>query len=327
MIQSTLPPFRPAPLLRNPHVQTILAAYYPVRGFPYTAVQHPLELADGDRVVLHDDRPPDWQPGERVALLLHGLGGCHGSPYMIRIAGKLAQRGVRVFRMDLRGCGAALWLARRPGHAGRSDDVRAALHYLAGVCPGSPVSLVGFSMSGNIVLKLMGEIGDAPPGGLDNCLAVSPPVDLRRCCMNIRSGLNRMYDRNFLRMLEERVRQLRRRMPREFAPRGPMPMRSLYDFDDQFTAPLSGFGNADEYYARSSALRLLADIRLPTRILSAADDPLIPAIMLREAHRSPMVDLHLTDHGGHLGFFAATGADPDRHWLDWRVVDWVAEGV
>ena len=108
--------------MRGGHLQTIAAGYLPGHKFPYQAVQHTVVLPDGDAIILHDDCPPAWTPSDRVALLIHGLAGCHESPYMVRIAGKLNAIGVRTFRMDLRRSGAGWRLARFPYHAGRSLD-------------------------------------------------------------------------------------------------------------------------------------------------------------------------------------------------------------
>ncbi|HQU44402.1 MAG TPA: alpha/beta fold hydrolase, partial [Pirellulales bacterium] len=160
------------------HFQTLAGVYLPGRRFVYKARQHRVTLDDGDQIVLHDDCPEGWQPGDRVALLIHGLAGCHQSIYMLRIAARLEELGVRAFRMDLRGCGAGVGLARLPYHAGRSEDAAAALETIARLCPASPVALVGFSMGGNIALKLLGELGEERCGHLDRAVAVCPPFDL-----------------------------------------------------------------------------------------------------------------------------------------------------
>ena len=164
--------FRPHPLLRGGHFQTLAGFYLTGRPLAYKAQQHRVALADGDQLVLHDDQPADWQPGDRAALLIHGLAGCHQSSYMPRVAAALEERGIRVFRLDLRGCGAGVGLARMPYHGGRSEDAAAALETLTRLCPDSPVALVGFSMGGNIALKLLGELGDGRCGHLDCAVAV-----------------------------------------------------------------------------------------------------------------------------------------------------------
>jgi predicted alpha/beta-fold hydrolase len=302
----------------------VLGAYLPHAARENGSQQHRLLLDDGDQLVLHDDCPANWSPGQRVALLMHGLGGCHGSPYMLRLALKLNDVGVRAFRLDMRGCGAGFALAKNPGHAGRSEDARAAIEKIAQLCPASPVSMIGYSLGGNIALKLAGECGSDPPGNLDSVAAVGPPIDLQRCCEHLQTGLNWVYDRTFIRSLLALVKRRELELP-EFTTHPPVtpPPKRLVEFDDRYTAPRSGFANAMDYYARCSSAPLLAKIEIPTLVLTAADDPLIPVSMFEKAERSPAVDLHIADSGGHIGFFGRPGCDPDRRWLDWRLVEWV----
>jgi predicted alpha/beta-fold hydrolase len=322
-VSCSFPPFRPHPLLLGGHVQTVAGVFLPGPSHRYRARRHCVALSDGDQIVLHDDCPPDWRAGDRVALLIHGLAGCHESRYMQRIADKLAWRGVRPFRMDLRGCGAGVGLSRLPYHSGRSDDAAAAIHALAQIAPDSPVTLVGFSLGGNITLKLAGELADRPCGNLDSTMAVCPPVDLAACSRHIRKRSNRLYDRYFVNLLIRQVEERRRHVPQAPTSRFARLPRSLWEFDNGFTAIVWGFGTADNYYAQASSLPLLSEIRLPTLILSAHDDPMIPPQVLQNASLPPSVRLHMTDCGGHLGFVGRRGPDADRRWMDWRVVDWV----
>jgi predicted alpha/beta-fold hydrolase len=285
-----------------------------------------VELDDGDALVLHEDRPAGWRTGDRAALLIHGLGGCHESGYMQRIAHKLAAHGVRAFRLDLRGCGAGTALARLPYHSGRSDDATASIHAIEQLAPDSPLAVVGFSLGGNITLKLAGELAGRPCGNLDRAMAVCPPVDLAACSRHISLPKNRMYDRYFVGLLLGQL-AVRRRHVRN-APAGLFlsPPRTLWEFDNGYTAVVSGFGTADNYYAQASSLPLLAHIRLPTLVLSARDDPLIPPDALERASLPPAVRLHMSDAGGHLGFVGQGRIDPDRRWMDWRVIEWVLAG-
>ncbi|HEY2840501.1 MAG TPA: alpha/beta fold hydrolase [Pirellulales bacterium] len=318
-----LPPFRPHPLLRNGHAQTLAGVYFPGDLPEYVAVQHRLSLSDGDATILHDDCPGAWQPGDAVALLLHGLGGCHQSVYMRRVAEKLSARGVRAFRMDLRGCGAAMELARYPYHSGRSADAAAALAFLQALCPGSPVTLVGYSLGGNIALKLAGESGASPPANLLSVMTVSPPADLGACSAWIGRRLNRGYDRYFARLLSTQLAERRARAPHALHADFPRAPTRLREIDDWFTAPICGFGTADNYYRVSSAAPLMPEIRVPTLIVAAADDPLVPVKTFADLQLSPTTRLQITRRGGHLGYIGASGTDPDRRWIDWRVVDWV----
>jgi len=242
---------------------------------------------------------------------------------MVRVAAKLNRRGVRVFRMDQRGCGAAQWLSAQPAHAGRSDDIAEVLDWVETCCPRAPVTLVGFSLGGNAVLKLVGERDVPGDGNLRSVLAVAPPIDLAYCAENLARPQRRFYDRRFVRKLCRQVRLRSRRVAaaRDLDP-GVRP-RSVLEFDDCYTAPVSGFQDAGDYYARCSARSLLKSIEVNTRILVAEDDPVVPVEIFSEAPVSEYVDLFKTRYGGHLGYLGVRGVDSDRRWMDWRIVDWV----
>jgi predicted alpha/beta-fold hydrolase len=286
-------------------------------------------LGDGDRLVLHDDQPSNSSQVRRAVMLIHGLAGCHGSGYMMRIADKLCRAGFRVFRLDLRGCGAGAELARQSLHAGRVDDVLAGAQFIQQLCPGTPLTLVGFSLGASMLLKLLGSHRPLP-ASIDSSIAVAPPLDLAACSRNLSRGWNRMYDRSFVRMLSRCVDLRRRRVP-DFVDRdGTRRPTSLYEFDASFTAPLGGFDDVEDYYHRCSSLHDLPRIRVATRILFAKDDPLVPADVFSQAVFSPTTRVYATDNGGHLGFLALWGGrslDADWHWMDWRIVDWVRESV
>jgi predicted alpha/beta-fold hydrolase len=318
-----LPPFRPHPLIRGGHAQTVAGVWWPGRLRPYAAAPHQVRLDDGDIVVLHDDKPAAWTAGGPVALLVHGLAGCHLSPYMVRIAEKLNAAGVRSFRLDLRDCGAGQGLARQPYHAGRSDDVLAALRAVTALCADSDISLVGFSLGGNLVLKLLGETPDALPSRLARAMAVNPAIDLAACAQAMQARLARHYDRHLVGLLW-------RRLQRRSAELGGAPLcdfsrtpRALIEFDELFTARAAGFESAQHYYARSSAAQFLPNIRVPTLVLTAQDDPMVPGHIFQRVNCSLSVTIHVAEGGGHLGYIGRRGVDPDRRWMDWRVVEWV----
>jgi hypothetical protein len=225
--------------------------------------------------------------------------------------------------MDLRGYGAGFPLARHPVHAGRSEDAAAALDYVIDLCPDSPVHLVGFSMGANIVLKLAGELGELAPANLASVMAVAPPIDLIECSRNMQRPVNRLYDRRFLKSLLRHIRLRNALVPGALARPLDPPPRRLVEFDNRFTAPLSGFADAEDYYTRASSGALLRHITVPTLILSAANDPIIPIKPFETASYSPTTKLLITPCGGHLGYVGRGGRDPDRRWLDWRVVEWI----
>jgi len=315
--------FRPHPLLRGGHLQTLYAALVSRTEIPYQAQQHVVPVTFGDQIVVHDDCPAQWRDGGLCAVLIHGLGGCHGSPYMVRIAHRLNQKNVRTFRMDMRGCGAGFRLAQQPGHAGRSEDVQAVVDFVTRFCPASPIVLFGVSLGGNLLLKLLGEWAGSPPENVLRAMAVAPPVDLVACSEAISRRRMMAYNRWFVRSLMQQVRT-RSDFVTELAKISLVPPpRTLFQFDDRITARLSGFANAGEYYERSSSLPLLPQIRVPTVILTAVDDPMIPVGIFKSAQPSDHVHLHITSGGGHVGFVGRSNGDPDRYWLDWRVVEFV----
>jgi predicted alpha/beta-fold hydrolase len=318
--------FDPHPLLRSGHAQTIAAGLWSsVKNIPHRAQTHIVPTTEGDQLLLHDDRPIDGSNGERCALLVHGLGGCHRSPYMVRTAEKLVSRGIRVFRLDLRGCGEGNRIASKPGHAGRSEDVAAAVEHIARQCPHAELAIVGYSLGGNILLKLLAEWEhDAPPQVI-RAIAVSPPIDLLACSANMSRPRMMLYNRWFVRALVAQTTARCALVPELARLDWSRPPRTLYEFDDRVTAPLSGFRGAEEYYALSSTVQRLEAIRVPTTVITASDDPIVPVAMFDQTRRSPHVTLHVTRYGGHVAFIARAGRDPDRQWLDWRVVEIVTQ--
>ncbi len=325
-----LPEFRPHPWLTSAHLQTLAGAFWPTRLRKEKARVHLVPLPDGDHLVLHDDRPANWTPGGRCVLILHGLAGSHRSPPLVRISEKLNQFGVRTFRLDLRGVGAGVKLAQKPYHIGLTEDVAATIAWIAQKCPGSPLTLVGLSLGGNLTLKLMGEAGQRQAAAqtcsvsqtVDSAVAVNPPTDLLACTAKLRRPGARRYDRYFARLLVNQVvqRQRAHQAPEPFSENRP---RTLFEFDEAFTVPVWGFKSAADYYERCSSHHLLSHIAVPALVLATSDDPLVPVETLQSAQKSPLLQLQITDGGGHLGFITAGHLVPDRMWMDWRVVQWI----
>jgi predicted alpha/beta-fold hydrolase len=309
--------FTPYPLLGNPHVQTVLGTLFG-SSVPIRSVPAAVALADGDHVVVHGSASPAWHGGP-VALLVHGLGGCHESGYMVRITQRLVALGVRVYRMDLRGCGAGAVLARRLYSAACSDDVRSVLEHLRARHPGSSLLLAGFSLGGGIVLKMAGEAGNRPPPGLCAVAAVAAPLDLRRCSALL--ARLPLYDAFFVRHLVRQVRRQQRLLPH--LPRVRFPRRlTVRQFDDLYTAARWGFAGVDDYYERASALPWLPKIRVPTFLLTARDDPFIAVAPYELLAPAPTLEVHISPRGGHLGFVGPDGAGGIR-WAERQVVHWL----
>jgi predicted alpha/beta-fold hydrolase len=313
--------FRPLPFLGNAHVQTVLATLWrgPVPACPVREWRVP--LPDGDRIVLHDSVPPGWPAGGRIALLVHGLGGSHRSGYMLRLTGRLLARGVRAIRLDLRGVGRGVALARRTYHGGCSDDLRAVAAEVHRRSPASPLLLIGLSLGGNIALKLAGEAAGEPVPGLERVAAVSPPIDFEGCAALLALPRNRFYEQHFVRALVKQVRQQQRLVPAIPPLRFPRRL-SLRQFDDLCTAPRCGFADAQDYYRRGASLPLIPRIQVPALILTARDDPFILVDPFDALKAPGHVEVQVTRHGGHLGFLGRDGAGGIR-WAERRVVEWV----
>ena len=317
------PNLRPALWAQNCHVQTLAASFLGGKRSTRVPTKHVVTLSDGDRVVIHDDNAKSWITGDRIAILVHGLCGSHDSNYVRRTAIRLRQHGIRTIRVDMRGFGDSQFLSTGHLHAGRSDDLRDIVEFVEHLSPLSKVSLIGFSLGANIVLKLVAEQDSESQSLVDSVIAVAPPVDLVMCSWHLRSFGNRFYEYYFVHRMRRCLR-LRRRHVQGLADNGmcPIPNR-LVHFDDQFTAPVNGFSSARDYYEKCSTVDVLDQIQVPTIIVAAKDDPVVPFEMFDARYFSSQIELVYTEHGGHLGFLGKQRRDPDKYWLDWRICNWL----
>lgn len=312
-------------ILRGGHLQTLLGARMGHADHPSEAThrRHQIALADGDALVVHEDEPMDWTPSNGSVLLLHGICGCHAAGYMVRFQRRLNDRGIRTFRLDMRGCGDSAPLCRSITHAGRSEDVMTAIEFVANVVDdaASPIGAVGVSLGANQLLLAAGRIGKAThpaPMGWNRVgplLAIAPPMDLQLCSDAMESAKLRFYNWYFIKHLLRRASlQLRARDDYQQILRLPKP-KTLRQFDRQFTAPLAGFDNERDYYRASSAISVVDDIAVPTLIVTSADDPLVPVQSFMNlddrlgGHSNrlsgPMgnaLRVHISPSGGHHGF-------------------------
>jgi predicted alpha/beta-fold hydrolase len=208
-------------------------------------------------------------------------------------------------------------------HAGQTADTLAILRELRSQRE-IPLYLIGYSLGGNVVLKLAGELGESGLGLLDGVVGVSVPIDLAACVRELRKPKNRIYEWRFLIALRQRIRQMAALNPGVHAIDKLSRVRSVYEFDDTFVAPYFGFGTADNYYATQSSIRFLQSIRVPTLVLQAQDDPMIPVEIFNDPRlrSNPNIELILAEHGGHLGFIA--NAAP-RFWADRLILNWITQ--
>lgn len=303
MAHSPSDEFKPLPLFRSGHRQTILG--YLLRKWQRSmpAELHHIPLPDGDVLEIHDATPTTWQDGCPIVLIVHGLGGCHHSGSVLRLAWECHRRSWRVVRVNMRGSGGSIPGNKKPYHAGCSDDILQVLKAVTTWSSESVFGLVGLSLGGNVVLKLAGETEQNAFPMLRKIVSVSPPVDLERSSQMLAQPGNAVYEKRFVKELIE-MAQERAQMHKQELPLFPAGLK-LREFDDIYTAPRSGYLNVADYYHRASSKSLLGKIEIPTHIISAVDDPMIDPFAIETAERSSAVSLQLTRYGGHLGFISS----------------------
>jgi predicted alpha/beta-fold hydrolase len=316
------PPFQPRPWLVNCHLQTIAGNFLPrPNALPQPVVQYvEVSPAHGSQIssqVLCECHwhPLPERPTRPTVILLHGLEGSSHSQYVIGNANKLWRAGCNVIRMNMRNCGPSeygdmLRLSPTLYHSGLSGDVDHVLRFFLEAENLQSVALIGYSMGGNLVLKLAGELGAAAPPQLHAVVGVSPAVDLAACADALHEPQNRLYEQKFVRALLKRFRRKASFFPRAFDPQRADQVSSLRTFDDRITALYCGFRSADDYYTCAAAAPVLSHIAIPTLILHAGDDPFIrlTANTRSTIASNPHITLLETAHGGHCAFLAA----PDR---------------
>ena len=302
------------PLVRNPHLLTILGNFWP-RKFDFSRwpVESRLVRTDPDAQVLVQTQSPERPRAEVV--FVHGLEGGGDAGYIVSMAHACLSAGFITHRFHMRTCGGTERLTSTLYHAGLTADLRVFLSTREG--PRLPVFLVGFSLGGNVVLKLAGELGDAAWELISGVCAVSTPIDLGACARRIGERDNHLYERRFVKRMRDRLIATGRYTEEQFRN-----ARSIYAIDDTITAPSFGFGTANRYYETQSASRYLDRIRIPALLVQAKDDTFIPfAIFDHPAFRSnPNLTLLATEYGGHLGFLQRHG---HRFWLDEVVPEWI----
>ena len=317
--------FQPHSLFRNGHAQTIAAYAWP-RRFRFASEsdeERLFEVEPGVRVLAHcrwhseRDRYP-------TIVVWHGIEGSTGSNYMQATAEKGFQAGFNVIRVNFRNCGGTEHLTNTIYHGGLSADLGAVVKELLEKDHISRMCLVGFSLGGNLVLKLAGEYGDNPPRGVLSVCAVSPSVDLNASAEMILKRSNWIYHRDFVRRLKQRIRTNHRLYPERYDVSGLAEVHTLREFDDRYTSRAHGFADANDYYTRSSSLRVVDRIRIPTLIIHAADDPFIPFAPLQDplVTNNPYILLLGPQRGGHVAFISSRREHRnDRFWAENRVVE------
>ena len=273
-----------------------------------------------------------WQP-DRAAhpaiILLHGLEGSSAAHYMTGIAGKAYAAGFSAVLLNQRNCGGTEHLSPGLYHSGLTADAKHVLHEITSVDGVSRVAIAGYSLGGNLALKLAGDYGATAPKALRAVCAVSPILEISRCVHALERPVNLIYQWNFVRGLRARMRRKAALFPGKFPVERLPHVRTVRQFDEVFTAPHFGFRDAEDYYHRASAMRVVDRIAIPTLIIAAEDDPFVPAAMFDEAavRNNRHITTMVTRHGGHCGFVAAPGGYGDGYWAESSVVAFAAKHV
>ncbi|MGZ4731727.1 MAG: YheT family hydrolase [Terriglobales bacterium] len=321
--QTKTPVFLPRRGLSGGHWQTLASFFLPRRVALSPGEARLIEVEPGVKVLAHCHWQADRQ-NRLTVVVVHGLEGSSDSQYMLGIAAKGLALGMNVIRMNQRNCGGTEAIAPTLYHSGRSQDVAAVAQNLIENDNISRLALVGFSMGGNLVLKLAGEWGGSGPAQLRAVAAVCPAVDLAASADALHLRHNRLYEQYFLWKLNRRLRTKARLFPGVFDTSRLRGISSLRDFDDRITAYYSGFTGAADYYDRAAAAHVVDRIAVPAFVLHAANDPFIRILpeTRRKFLENPNIAFLETADGGHCSFLSITNGD-DGHWAEIQILEFL----
>ena len=287
------------------------------------------DTPDGDFVELARlDAPARSRPDSPRILMFHGLEGGVHSHYVRAMFREARARGWGADLMIFRTCGSEPNRLPRSYHSGETGDPAFVIDQITTEFPHAALGLVGVSLGGNVLCKLLGERGVSLPKQVVGAVAISVPFDLARASRHIGRGFGAVYERSFLRSLIPKALEKVERHTELGTLAAVANARTIWEFDDTFTAPLHGFASAADYYSRASSLPFLEGIRVPTLLLSAVDDPFLPPDVLEQvrtvAHKNSALTLEFPDRGGHVGFTA--GRWPWNPWYygEWRAAEFLA---
>ncbi|MEJ2181047.1 MAG: hydrolase [Gammaproteobacteria bacterium] len=300
--------FRPPLTIRNRHIQTILPFFIKAKNnIPYQKQR--LELPDGDFVDVFwcDSQSASEQPtlsnSQPIAIVLHGMGGCFQSHYIPGMIRTLLNQGYRVAFLHARGCSGEVNRLPTTFHAADTSELDFLVQTIMQQHPDAPIAAVGFSLGGSILLKWLAETGNTRL--LSAGVALSVPFDLSATAQSLNQGFSQTYQTYLLQNLKSLAIEKLRAHPAPLNTQQIKAIKSLREYDNLMTAPINGFGNVDNYYGIASCRQYLGEIKTPTLILNAVDDPFIPEYSIPEsAALSKPVTLELSRHGGHVGFVA-----------------------
>ena len=312
--------FQPAIFAANRHIQTFLPIL--LRGNSVVhGIYQKLILPDGDFIDLTWNKIPARMESKPLVVIFHGLEGSINSPYAKGLMLALDKLGWNVVLMHFRNCSDRVNLAARTYHSGETGDASYFLGWLRESYPQAPLLAVGYSLGGNMLLKLLGDKKTEVP--LCAAVAVSVPLLLDVCADQMRSGFSKVYQQYLLQKMKRKL--LGKFQQHDYqgliglCQKDIDSIKDFWEFDEAFTAPINGFAGAQDYYLKSSARQYLGGIQIPTLIIHSMDDPFMtPEVIPNENELSDCVSLELSQHGGHVGFISGHLWKP-RFWLEERI--------
>jgi len=317
--------FVPRPSLRNGHAMTVYSWGNP-RHFPRLPAPtlRYFDVDVRDRVLAHCHwQPHPWEHPTLIAL--HGLNGSSDAHYVRGMAAKAFARGMNVVRLNQRNCGDTEHLAAGLFHSGLTADVRYVVDELIAVDGLTAIAAAGYSLGGNLALKLAGEYGTDGPREFRAAAAVSPILEIGDCVDALEKPSNAIYQWNFVKDLKRRMRRKDRVNPGAFDLSRLGTIRTVRAFDEAYTAPYFGFAGASDYYYRASAMRVIDRVAIPALIITAEDDPFVPTAPFRDVcvAGNPHITLVISEHGGHCGFVGTRSGEDDGYWAENQIVEFV----
>ena len=321
--------FIPRPGLSNGHLMTIYA-WAKRRRFdtlPPPEDRH-FDTEAETRVLAHCH----WQrerASHPLLLALHGLEGSSSAHYMRGIASKAFARGFNVILLNQRNCGGTEALCSGLYHSGLTADARHVIDEVTRLDRIARIFVAGYSLGGNLALKLAGDYGEAKPPELLGVAAVSPIIEIAPCVDALERRSNIVYQLNFVHGLRARMKRKNLVHPGRFDVARLREVWSVRKFDDLYTAPSFGFKNAADYYHRASAMRVIDRISVPALIITAQDDPFVPVAPFHDPKltSNPNITLKITSHGGHCGYVTQPSGDSDGYWAEDQIVQFAVRAT
>lgn len=320
--------FKPASWLTYCHLQTLLPTLLKKKNNKQYYWQE-LTLPDSDFVDLCWNQQPDLDDKRALAIVFHGLEGSINSPYAQHIMQAFEQQNINAVLMHFRGCSGRANSLARAYHSGDTADARYLIEYLQKQYPDNVLLAVGYSLGGNMLLKLQAEYADQSP--LKAAVSVCAPIQLDKCANKIDKGFSKIYQKHLMKRLVNGL--LRKYEQHDLSTLVNLPknkarqLKTFWQFDDAFTAPVHGFGTAENYYEKSSARQYLKHITQPTLAIQACDDPFMTAdVIPEESELGSGVTLEVSRFGGHVGFVSGSLFKP-HYWLPERICDFFSDYI